>query len=31
MYSVSSYLVRGIVIRKEGRFIKRKVVCKIDK
>jgi hypothetical protein len=31
IYSIGSYLVRGIVIRKKGRFIKRRVVYKVGK
>ena len=29
MYSVGLYLVRGIVIRNKGRFVKRRVVRKV--
>jgi hypothetical protein len=31
IYSVSLYLVRGIVICKEGRFVKRRVIYKVSK
>jgi hypothetical protein len=31
IYSIGLYLVRDIVIHKEGRFIKRRVVYKVNR